>query len=71
MDRTFDNIRKENKVLMMEYQQQNLSTPEGMENADKIKKRLTDNSRDLQAFAVALGTSTDEPRIFRKRMLHK
>ncbi len=64
MSKSFDQIRKENKELMMELQGLDMGTSEGQLRRLEIKKEMEDNTREMRAFATAFGSSMDTmPRI--------
>lgn len=70
MSRGIEDIIKQNKQLMMEYQ--TLVAKEGTSHirARKITKLIQSNNRDLHAFAAVLGDDNRLPRIikYKQRM---
>ena len=62
MANNFDEIRKENRILMMENAKLP-DTPEGKKRSAEIKTQLESNNRDLRAFADAITSSGSTSRL--------
>lgn len=64
MAQSFDEIRQQNKLLMMELQNLKLTTAEGQSRRLAIQAQLNANNQELRAFATAFGATMDTmPRI--------
>ena len=65
MAKSIEDIIKENKLLMMEYQKLAVDKMDSHVRAREINAQLQANNRDLHAFAAVLGSDDNLPRIMR------
>ncbi len=62
MPQNFDQIRAQNKIMMMEISALNLNTDEGKARRRVLMAELNANNSDLRALAASFGSDRDLPR---------
>lgn len=65
-----NSLQTSNKQLMIELSKLDLKTGEGLLRREEIAAELEKNNQDMKAFAAALGTNDDQPRLVKYRKVH-
>ncbi len=65
---SFEDIRKDNKKLMMELSGVKRTTAEGIPRCQEIAEALRKNNQDLHAMAAAFGPDSALPRIMQHKL---
>lgn len=71
LSKSFDEIRKDNKLLMMELQGLNRKSEAGKVREKKIRELLRVNNQDLAAMSAAIVNGGGSPRLMQYKQANQ